>query len=80
MPYDEGLTERWTNYVMKIECKVCGEPIYAHREDARADIEHLIPLNDLGPSSSIRELRDALTWLEHEGKYCDYHAEQGGSE
>jgi hypothetical protein len=72
------LIERWTKYVLKMECKVCGEPIYAHEEDARTDIEHILSTNDFGREPSIEDLRMALTWLEHCGKYCDYHTEQLG--
>jgi hypothetical protein len=34
------LIGQWTRYVMKMECKLCGDAIYAHEEDARADIKH----------------------------------------
>jgi hypothetical protein len=72
---NQQLIERWTRYAMKIQCKACGEEIYAHEEDARSDIEHILSTNDFGSDPSIRDLRDALTWLEHGGKYCDYHTE-----
>jgi len=67
-----SLCERWTRYCLKIECKRCGEAIYHHEEDARSDVEHILEFNDFGPDPPIRCLRDALTWFEHEGRYCDY--------
>ncbi len=72
-----NLVERWTQYAMKIECKVCGEPIYAHEEDARIDVEHILKTNDFGRHPDIEDLRMALTWFEHAGMYCDYHTETG---
>jgi hypothetical protein len=68
------IRERWTRYCLKIECKICGEEIYADEEDARADVEHILTTNDFGPNPPIECLRDALTWFEHEGRFCDYHA------
>jgi hypothetical protein len=74
------LRERWTRYCLKMECRACGEAIYAHEDDARADVDHILATNDFGPEPSIECLRDALTWLEHEGRWCDYHAEVMGKE
>jgi hypothetical protein len=78
MQMDKQLAERWTHYVLKMQCKVCGEELYAQEEDARADIEHILSSNDFGPNPTIHELRDALSWLEHGGEYCDYHTEMLG--
>lgn len=68
-----SLQERWTRYCMKIGCMICRDCIYAHEDDARSDVGHILSTNDFGPNPSIDNLRDALTWLEHEGKWCDYH-------
>jgi hypothetical protein len=70
-----NLVERCTRYAMKIECKACGESIYAHEEDARRDIEHLLKTTTFDHPPNIYDLRNGLSWFEHGGKYCDYHTE-----
>jgi hypothetical protein len=58
--------ERWVRYCMEIQCKACGESIYAHESDARDDVDHILARNDFGRPPHIEDLRDALTWMEHE--------------
>jgi hypothetical protein len=59
---------------MKLECKRCGcDEVFHHEEDARIAVDHILATNDFGTSDPpIGCLRAALTWFEHEGKYCDY--------
>jgi hypothetical protein len=67
------LRERWTRYLMKMECVICAEPLYHHETDARLAVDHILAANDFGPNPDITCLRDELTWFDHEGAYCDYH-------
>jgi hypothetical protein len=68
-----SLRERWTRYCMKMECKICGEPIFNHEEDARAAVDAVLEQTDYDEGDPIECLRDGLSWFEHQGKYCDYH-------
>ena len=76
MKADQQLIERWTRFAMGLQCKICGEAVFdAHAIDAQSDIEHVLAINNSGSSPGILDLLDALTWLEHSGKHCDYHAQ-----
>jgi hypothetical protein len=71
-----SLEERWTRYCMKMECKICGEPVFNHEDDAREEVRHILKHHDFGTADPpIECLRDELTWCEHQGLYCDYHTE-----
>src|SRR5262245_39116778 len=67
-----NIEERWTRYVMKMECKRCGNPIYDDEDTARDDVKEILKNNDFGRAPEIEDLRGALTWLPHEGRWCDW--------
>jgi len=62
--------ERWANYAVKIQCKLCGEDVFAHIEDARDEVEHVAQHYDLGPESAASEWR--LYLIDRTGGLCDY--------
>ena len=66
------LEERWTRYCMKIECKRCGNPVYDNEENARDAVQTVLENNDFGPNPTPDELRDALSWNENHGEFCDW--------
>jgi hypothetical protein len=71
--------ERWVRYCMKMQCIICGEDIFNWREDA--EVDNILATNDFGtPSPLIDFLREALSWSEHEGRYCDYHTHVMGKD
>jgi hypothetical protein len=69
-----NLRERWIRYCLKMECEICGDDIFNHEEDARSAVDHILATIDFGtPAPPIECLRDALSWSDHKGRYCDYH-------
>jgi hypothetical protein len=68
--------ERWIRYLLSMQCRACGEPLYPHEDDARSDVEHILATNDFGEDQpTLEDLRTALSWLEHQGKWCAAHAD-----
>jgi hypothetical protein len=33
------IEERWVRYCLKIECEICGEPIFPDEDDARWTVQ-----------------------------------------
>jgi hypothetical protein len=69
------MRDRWVAYLLKIQCRACSDQLYPHRENAEAEVDHILRHTDFGPDPSIEQLRDALTWTAGGGKYCQHCAE-----
>jgi hypothetical protein len=70
MKLSEPDIQRWTNYALQIECDRCGRAIFAHEEDARAEVLHVAQHYDLGPNSPASEWR--LYLRQSCGGFCEY--------
>jgi hypothetical protein len=73
-----AIRERWVSYLLTMECRVCDDQIFPHREEAEAEIDHILDIEDFGADPTIEQLRGALTWTWSKGKFCHYCAEQLG--
>jgi hypothetical protein len=66
------LEERWVRYCLTMECKRCGNPIFDDEDAAREEVETIIAADEFDEGTSIDALRDALSWSEHQGRYCSW--------
>jgi hypothetical protein len=65
------ITERYVKYLMKCECKCCGDSIFHHEDDARSFVEHSMRHSDEYDVFETDSAQSMLSWRPG-GKYCDY--------
>lgn len=62
--------QRWVKYLMKMECKICHAALYPDEDSAELELESILEWWEI---DSPDDLRDALSWNENQGFWCDYH-------
>jgi len=55
-------TDRFTNYIMKIECCYCGTEVYPDEDEARAAVEYWVKYEGVGTVEHLRAVA---------GRTCD---------
>jgi len=65
------IAERYVRYLLKCECKRCGDAIFHHEEDARHFVEHSMEHDDSYSNFELEMAQAMLSWRPG-GKYCDY--------
>jgi hypothetical protein len=70
------VAERYVRYLMKVECKNCGEAIFHHEEDARDFVEHSMGSSDEYDEFEPEKARSMLSWRSDGGdefcSHCDH--------
>jgi DNA-directed RNA polymerase subunit RPC12/RpoP len=56
----EDMIERFTKYLMKVECKYCGDEVYPHEEDARDQAEYWFDYDDAKDIEALKARLDRV--------------------
>jgi len=66
-----NVVDRYVKYLMKCDCKACGESIFYDESDARSFVEHSMSHSDEYDIFETELAQSMLSWRPG-GKYCDY--------
>jgi hypothetical protein len=66
------IKERAVRYLLKMECKRCGGSLFSDEDAARDEVEGIFATQEVRDESLGEDLRAAMSFAEHEGRYCDY--------
>jgi len=61
-----SIIERWTRYALMVECRYCGDHVFHHESDARAEVKWIVESNGYDEHADIDLLRAQIE------KTCDY--------